>query len=206
VDPETGDALYADLDANGNVIGTTRSPGADDRMIVGSPHPDYWGGITNTLTWRNFDLRAFVQFAQGHEVYNAIAIFADDGGYYFDNKFKRVLRRWRQPGDVTDQPRASWDGASGARNVSSRYIEDGSYVRLQEVTFGYRIPVSLSRMAAMNDARIYISGRNLKTWTDYSGYSPDVNSNGSDAVTSLGTDFYAYPIPRTLLIGIAGSF
>jgi hypothetical protein len=58
----------------------------------------------------------------------------------------------------------------------------------------------------MNDARIYISGRNLKTWTDYSGYSPDVNSNGSDAVTSLGTDFYAYPIPRTLLIGIAGSF
>jgi TonB-linked SusC/RagA family outer membrane protein len=206
VDPETGDALYADLDADGNVIGTTRTPGADDRLIVGSPHPDYWGGITNALTWRNFDLRAFVQFAQGHEVYNAIAIFADDGGYYYDNKFKRVLRRWRQPGDVTDQPRASWDGASGARNVSSRYIEDGSYVRLQEVTFGYRIPASLSRLAAMNDARIYISGRNLKTWTDYSGYSPDVNSNGSDAVTSLGTDFYAYPIPRTLLIGITGSF
>jgi hypothetical protein len=140
------------------------------------------------------------------EIYNAIAIFADDGGYYYDNKMARVLRRWQEPGDVTDQPRASWDGASGARNVSSRYIEDGSYVRLQEVTFGYRIPASLSRLVAMRDARIYISGRNLKTWTDYSGYTPDVNSNGSDTNTSLGTDFYAYPIPRTLVIGFTGSF
>ncbi|MGH7574413.1 MAG: SusC/RagA family TonB-linked outer membrane protein, partial [Longimicrobiales bacterium] len=206
VDPETGDALYTDLDADGNVIGTTTSPGADDRMILGSPHPDYWGGLTNTLTWRNFDLRAFVQFSGGHEIYNAIAIFADDGGYYYDNKFARVLDRWQQPGDITDQPRASWDGASGARVVSSRFIEDGSYLRLQHVTLGYRIPASISQRFGMSDARLYLSAQNVKTWTDYSGYSPDINSNGSDSVTSLGTDFYAYPIPRTIMLGITGSF
>lgn len=206
VDAQTGDALYADLDEDGNVIGTTNDPGAEDRMIVGSPHPDYWGGLSSTLGWRGFDLRAFMQFAQGQEVYNAIAIFADDGGYYYDNKFRRVLRRWQQPGDVTDQPRASWDGSSGARVVSSRYVEDGSYIRLQEVTLGYRIPPRFTRFAGMGEARVYVSGRNLKTWTDYSGYSPDVNSNGSGTNISLGTDFYAYPIPRAIMIGITGSF
>lgn len=76
-------------------------------MILGSPHPDYWGGLTNTLTWRNFDLRAFVQFAGGHEIYNAIAIFADDGGYYYDNKFAPdLVRRGRALVElgITDRP------------------------------------------------------------------------------------------------------
>ena len=206
VDPQTGDALYTDLDENGNVVGTTPTPASEDRMIVGSPHPDYWGGLANTLSWRNFDVRGFLQFSQGHEVYNAIAIFADDGGYYYDNKFARVLDRWQQPGDITNQPRASWDGASGAREVSSRFIESGSYLRLQELTLGYRLPQRIAGLAGLSTARIYVTGRNLHTWTDYSGYTPDVNSNGSDSNISLGTDFYAYPIPRTIMLGISGSF
>ena len=199
VDPQTGDAIYFDANGDGTV-------NADDRIIAGSAHPDYWGGFTNELRWGGFDLRAFLQFSQGFEVYNAMAIFADDGGYYYDNKFSRVLRRWQQPGDITDQPRASWDGSSGARVVSSRYIEDGSYVRLQEVTLGYRIPAQLGALANLRDARIYLSGRNVHTWTDYQGYAPDVNSQGSSVNVSLGTDFYAYPIPRTIMFGIAGSF
>jgi TonB-linked SusC/RagA family outer membrane protein len=200
VNPQTGDAIYKDLNGDGNY-------NSDDETIVGSPHPVYWGGLTNTFTWKGLDLRAFFQFSRGAEVYNAMRIFSDDGGYYYDNKFKDVMRRWRQPGDITDQPRASFDGTSGGNEVSSRYIEDGSYIRLGELTLGYRLPVArLGRINVFDDARIFVSGRNIKTWTDYSGYNPDVNSLGATANVSLGTDFYAYPVARTFTIGISGAW
>jgi TonB-linked SusC/RagA family outer membrane protein len=213
VDPDNGDAIYRDICCQIDPVTGDRIPGpdgevnSDDETIVGSPHPTYWGGLNNTFTWRGFDLRAFFQFSHGAEVYNAMRIFSDDGGYYYDNKFRDVLRRWRQPGDVTDQPRASFDGTSGGNEVSSRYVEDGSYIRLGELTLGYRIPAArIGRFNVFDEARLYVSGRNIKTWTDYSGYNPDVNSLGATARTSLGTDFYAYPVARTFTIGISGAW
>lgn len=200
VDPATGDAMYDDVNGDGSIT-------SDDRVIVGSPHPDSWGGMTNTLTWGGFDLRSFLQYAQGQTIFNAISVFADDAGYYYDNKFRRVLDRWQQPGDITDQPRASFDGTSNAVGlISSRYFEDGSYVRLQEVTLGYRLPEQLLGNVRMREGRIYVSGRNLATWTDYSGYNPDVNSSGSSANVSLGLEFYAYPLARTFTIGFSGTW
>ncbi|HEX6040030.1 TonB-dependent receptor [Longimicrobium sp.] len=198
VDPRTGDAIYEDLDDNGRI-------GSGDRQIVGSPHPDWTGGLANTLELAGFDLRAFVQVSQGAEVFNAMRLFSDAGGWYLDNQFGHVMERWRQPGDETDVPRASYDGLSGARTISSRFIEDGSYVRLQEVTLGYRLPAALARRAGMEGARVYVSGHNLHTWTDYMGYSPDVNSNGVSNA-ALGTDFYAYPVARTISLGIRGTW
>ncbi|MFN8669536.1 MAG: TonB-dependent receptor [Gemmatimonadaceae bacterium] len=200
VDPQTGDAIYDDVNGDGEIT-------ADDRTIVGSPHPKYFGGWTNTLNWKGFDLRSFVQFTQGNKVFNAIRIFADDGGYYFDNKLKDSYdKRWKKPGDIAEQPRLSYDGTSGARDVSSRFVEDGSYIRLQEVTLGYRLPRSLARTLNLDEARFFVSGRNLVTWTDYTGFNPDVNSNGSSASISLGTDFYAYPLARTISFGLRGSW
>jgi TonB-linked SusC/RagA family outer membrane protein len=199
VNPQTGDAEFEDINGDGAI-------NADDRLIVGSPHPDYWGGFRNQVAWMGFDFSTFLEFSQGQEVFNAIRIFADDGGYYFDNKLKHVLKRWRQPGDQTDVPRASYDGTSGARTISSRFIEDGSYVRLQEVTLGYRLPSQIAGVARFADARVYVSGRNLKTWTKYLGYDPDVNSNGSGSNISLGTDFYAYPRARTISFGVSGTW
>jgi TonB-linked SusC/RagA family outer membrane protein len=199
VDPATGNAIFFDKDENGLI-------NADDRVIVGNPHPDFWGGLGNTLTFRGLDLRAFVQFSQGNEIYNAVRSFADDGGYSMDNKVASVLNSWKQPGDITDVPRASWFGESGARETSSRIVEDGSYVRLQEVTLGYRLPASIRTLGGLSEARIFVSGRNLYTWTDYTGYNPDVNSNGSGTNTSLATDFYAYPLARTFSFGITGSW
>lgn len=200
VDPATGDAIFFDANGDGAI-------NSDDRVIVGNPHPDYWGGFGNTLRYRGFDLRAFLQFNVGNEVYNAARTYSDDGGYFFDNKVKSVLRAWKQPGDITDVPRASWFGESGALETSSRFIEDGSYVRLQEVTLGYALPATLRRgLGGLNQTRLFVTGRNLVTWTDYTGYNPDVNSGGSSANTSLATDFYAYPLARTVSIGISGSW
>jgi TonB-linked SusC/RagA family outer membrane protein len=199
VDPATGDAIFDDINNDGSID-------AADRTFIGSPHPRYWGGFTNTLSWKNFDLRSFLQFTQGHTIFNAIGVFANDGGYYHDNKFRRLLDRWQVPGDVTDVPRASYDGTSGADLISSRYFEDGSYVRLQEMTLSYRLPVQWAAALRMADSRLYVSGRNLHTWTKYSGYSPDVNSNGSSSNTALATEFYAYPLARTIMVGISGAF
>ena len=137
---------------------------------------------------------------------NGIALFALDGGYNWDNKFRRALRRWQQPGDITDEPRASYDGLSGAVETSSRYFEDGSYVRLQEVTLGYKLPAQWAAALRMAHSRVFVSGRNLHTWTKFSGYSPDVNSNGASANTSLATEFYSYPLARTFMFGVSGSF
>lgn len=200
VDTATGDAKYLDLNNDGAIDGA-------DRVFIGSPHPKYWGGFTNTLTWKGFDLKSFVQFTQGHTIFNAISVFANDAGYYYDNKFRTLLKRWQQPGDVTDQPRASFDGTSNAIGlISSRYFEDGSYVRLQEVTLGYQLPAKLANRLHLAEPRFYVSGRNLHTWTKYSGYSPDVNSNGSSSNTGLATEFYAYPLARTIMVGISGAF
>jgi TonB-linked SusC/RagA family outer membrane protein len=200
VNPETGEAIYDDTNGDGDVT-------SDDRVVVGSPHPDYQGGFTNTVSFKGFDLRAFLQFNQGNEVFNAIRIFSDDGGYYFDNKLRDTyVRRWQKPGDKTDVPRLSYDGTSGARDISSRFIEDGSYVRLQEVTLGYALPEWIARRSGMTNAKVFVSGRNLKTWTDYTGYNPDVNSNGASSNISLGTDFYAYPLSRSITFGLSGSW
>ena len=199
VDPQTGNAIFFDANGDGTISG-------EDRIIVGSPHPEYWGGMRNTFGWRGFDLNAFVEFSQGAEIYNGVRSFADDGGRFGDNKYAHVLRRWRQPGDVTDVPRASSRGFSDAATISSRYVEDASYVRLQEVTLGYRLPRSIAARTRLADARVYVSGRNLKLWTDYMGYDPDVNSGGSGENTFIGNDFYAYPRARTISIGLSGAW
>jgi hypothetical protein len=208
VDPATGDALYADVDENGNVIGTTTSPGSDDRMIVGSPHPDYFGGLRNTFSWRGIDLVGFLEFSQGAEIFNAMREFADDGGYFYDNKFRDALDDYWTPDNPNARnPRPSYFGESGARLASSRWVEDAAYIRLAEVTLGWTLPQNISSLFRADNARFYVSGRNLQTWTDYTGYAPDLNSFGSGAdAASLGTDFYAYPLARTITFGFQGSW
>ena len=192
---------------------------ADDRTIVGSPHPDYSGGFTSTVTYKGFDLTGFLVFSQGNKVFNAMRIFSDAGGYYLDNQFDDVLRRWRQPGDQTDVPRASYDGVSGA----AEHLEPLHRERLvpggcRTSRSGYRLPERWAGALGFASARFYGSVRNLFTITDYKGYSPDVNSNGaSNNATGiatwarcpsigLGTDFYAYPLARTFTFGVQASW
>jgi TonB-linked SusC/RagA family outer membrane protein len=198
VDPQTGNARYAK--AGG---GETFSPTSSDLMYVGSPQPKYYGGFTNTLSLGGFDLRGFLQFSQGGKVLNQMRIFMDDGGNSLDNKTTLVLARWRKPGDVTDVPRMGT--TSGARLASSRFVEDGSFVRLGEITLGYRLPAALAHRAGLDNARLFASGRNLKTWTNYSGYNPDVNSTASSNVV-MGVDYYAYPLARTFTLGLTAGW
>jgi TonB-linked SusC/RagA family outer membrane protein len=199
VDPATGDAMYEDVNKDGAI-------NSDDRKVIGNPQPTYWGGMTNSFSFGLFDLRAALQFSGGNKIYNGIRAFADEGGFFRDNKFADVLRRWQKPGDITDEPRASWDGTSQAFLSSSRWLEPGSYARLQEVSLGFKVPSSFSRRTGMQNSRFYVTGRNLHTWTRFKGYNPDVNSNGSGSNLSLGTEFYSYPLARTWMVGMSGEW
>ena len=199
VDPATGNAVFANADG-------TETDSPTDRMFVGSPQPKYYGGFTNTFTFRNLDLRGFFQFSQGNKVFNMMRIFTDDGGCTWDNESTIALTRWQKPGDITNVPRMSYDCASGADAISSRFIEDGSYLRVGEVTLAWRVPAKIAGKARLDNARFYVSGRNLHTFTKYSGYNPDVNSAGSDENVIIGTDYYAYPLPRTFTLGISAGW
>ena len=192
VDPETGDAIYAG--------------GTDSLINAGSPQPKFWGGLGNTVSYKGLELRGFLEFSQGAKVFNLVRIFADDGGYHYDNKYTYALNRWQQPGDITNEPRASFDGTSGGNEVSDRFIEDGSYLRIQEITLSWKLPPHLLAGRGLDNAKLYVSGHNLHNFTKYTGYDPDVNSNGATANIDLGTDYYAYPRARTFTFGVSSQW
>jgi len=213
VDPSNGNALFTDLDANGNRVGTTTDPNSGDRMYIGSPHPDFYGGLTNNMNYRGFDVSVFFQYSSGNKMFNGQREWGDEGALYQDNKFVFVGKDYWTP-ENTDaaNPRPSAGGYSGAWIQSDRWVEDGSYIRLQEVTLGYTLPSSLASRLKLQRARLYAVGRNLHTWTDYTGFSPDMNWGGANAAEGdwypnmLGTAFYGYPLARTFTIGFQGTW
>lgn len=197
VDPETGDLKYKDVNENGMF-----DPG--DRTIIGDGNPDFTYGMTNTFTWRNFDLSLFLQGSQGNDIFNATRIDLE-GMFDSKNQSVDVLRRWTPENRNTDIPRAI--GGGNVKNVlnSSRFVEDGSYLRLKSVTLTYNIPVRLLDRMNLQKLAVYVTGQNLLTFTNYSGFDPEVNAFGRSA-TELGIDYGTYPQSRTLTFGVNVEF
>jgi TonB-linked SusC/RagA family outer membrane protein len=187
VDPTTGDLVYEDVNKDGTIT-------ADDLKKTGDPNPDFTTGMTNTFSYKGFDLSIFLQAVYGNDVFNGTRIYLESG-IGEDNQTTTMLRRWMKPGDVTDVPRAG-DGA-----ISSRFIENGSFLRIKNISIGYSFPKTLLRKTGIKTARIYVSGQNLFTRTTYSGMDPEVNYFGNDNII-LGTDFFTYPQSRTIMAGL----
>src|SRR5690606_17757351 len=164
---------FADTNFDGEIT-------SDDRTKVGDPNPDFIGGFTNTFSYKGFDLSVFLQFSYGNDVFNGSRLFLEwlQGG---DNQVAAVTRRWREPGDITDIPRATSDGVKAAENkrASSRFIEDGSYMRVKNVTLGYNFGSSLTDRLNLSSLRVYVSAQNLFTFTRYNGLDPEVNYSGN---------------------------
>ena len=188
-----GDIRFRDLNGDGVITD-------DDRTRIGSPWPEFEGGLTNTFSFRNFDLSAFIQFSVGSEVFNGNRIFMDQFGSGGDNHTTRALNRWRPDNTNTDVPRAIWGDPNRNTRNSSHFVEDGTFYRLKNVTLGYTLPNSLAGRAGFRNARVYLQGYNLITITDYSGFDPEVNSAGQTSV-SRGYDFYTLPQARTITFG-----
>ncbi len=195
VDPETGASLFYDLDGN-----KTTTYSTNYRQVVGDPNPDYIGGITNNFSWNNFDLSVQVQFVQGNDIYfDAGRYCANSMSLYFNN-LKSQLNRWQKPGDITDVPKAVLLNSTNRQN-SSRFIEDGSFVRVKNITLGYNIPSQLLAKAHIRSLRVYSTAYNFWTFTNYKGHDPEVSSEGTLNV-GQGVDFFQAPPSKSLIFGV----
>jgi TonB-dependent starch-binding outer membrane protein SusC len=210
VDPDNGDALYYinERDENGNIINagaTTWNPNLANRVVLGSPHPDFTGGFGNNFTYGNFSLSALLQFSYGNQIYDGGGRFKSANGDFLDNQSADQMRRWRQPGDITDVPQARLFDENGTTH-SSRYLYDGSYLRLKNVAVSYQIPRGLLQQAQLQSARIFVAGQNLLTWTRYPWWDPEVNTDFLAGNIGLGNEFYSAPQARTITTGIQVNF
>ena len=194
VDPETGDLIYRDLDNSGTIT-------PSDKTWIGDANPDFTFGMTNNFTWKGLNLNILITGSVGNDIFNASRI-ETEGMYNGYNQTTTVLRRWRIPGQVTDVPRASSSNYN-VRN-STRWIEDGSYLKVKNITLSYDIKTPALRRANISCIQPYVSLQNFITWTGYSGYDPEVSQ--SDAATSMGIDWGTYPNVRTVVVGLNVNF
>lgn len=194
VDSQTGDLVLLDRDKNGMI-------NDNDKLVAGNPNPLFTGGITNTITYRGFDLKIFFQYVYGNEIYNGTRRYLENnalGEKY--NQLTSVLGQWKTAGDIAEIPRYS-----GIYNnfESTRYLEDGSFLRLKEASLGYNFPARLfPKNKTFRSLRVYLKSQNLFTLTKYKGLDPEVNYNADGFGFGLGTDFFTFPHARVFLIGI----
>jgi TonB-linked SusC/RagA family outer membrane protein len=197
VDPATGDMIYKDLNNDGLINDE------GDKQVIGNANPDFGYGFINTLSYKGLSLNVFIQGIYGNDVFNATRINTE-GMNDFKSQTDGVLRRWKQEGDITDIPRATL-GLKNNSDLSTRFIEDGSYLRIKSVSLAYTFPESIVQNVLISNAKIYLSAENLFTFTNYSGYDPEVNAFGGSNLVQ-GVDFGTYPQARSIIFGVNVSF
>lgn len=208
VDPETGAPLWEHLikDENGNVIGTEPTSKLDltnDNQIVGNAQPVLVGGLLNTFNVYGIEISANLQFNYGNKVFNDSRRYVDSDGAYIDYNFMSIdnglgWSRWTQPGDNATHPKARLGGNRLSNEVTSRYLEDGSYLRIKNITVSYPLPAHVLRKMRLQSFRIFLSGDNLYTFTKFSGMDPEVGVKGLFS--------YNYPVSRVFSLGIDVKF
>lgn len=203
VDSQTGNAVYEDVDGDGIITYA-------DRQIVGSVQPNFVGGITNSVSYKGFDLNVFFYFTQGNDVLNMHNFFLVHGGIQNGIGFDpRQLDRWQKPGDVTDIPKPTRYTANPEQNnspannysgqvasLSTRYLDDASFLRLRNVALSYSLPQGYAAKVGVNRIKATVSGTNLWTLTRYKGLDPEVSAQSSNQNTA-GYDWATVPQPRT---------
>ena len=213
VDPTNGSALYYlnTPNADGTLNrGTTTNINLATNVPVGNPNPTWTGGFTNTFTYKGFDLTATLVGVFGNQIYDAAATYyssAFNNGP--DNQTRDQLNRWQKPGDITNVPKAIYNGGNGT-GASSRFVSNGDYGRLRSVVLGYNLPSTLAQHGFLQSARIFVQGYNLLTFTKYQGWDPEVSTDyltgGGVSQTqgniNQGISFYTAPQARTYTVGI----
>jgi hypothetical protein len=193
-----GDLKYKDNNGDGLLT-------SDDMVMTGNPFPDLAYGMNTNLEFKGFDLSVFLQGVSGNQIFSEMIHWTQNMSLT-GNQSTATLNRWK-PGaedgnaDAT-LPRAELDRTQNQR-LSDRYIEDGDYLRLKNLTIGYTIPTAFSGRIGVDRLRIYLQGQNLLTFADYSMYDPEVGSSGN---LNIGIDRGTYPVPRIFLGGIQLNF
>lgn len=198
-----GDIQFLDVNNDGNITSA-------DRLITGSALPKYFGGISNKISYKNFDLTMLTNFSVGNKIFaywrgNSFGDGIDGiGGNQFNMLSETTDARWTGEGTSNTVPRAIWATANGNYNkqISTRYLEDGSYFRVKNITLGYSLPIKSTKV--IKSVRLYCSGQNLFTITKYKGFDPEVTA--SIDPRNLGIDAGTVPQSREILFGINAKF
>jgi TonB-linked SusC/RagA family outer membrane protein len=202
-----GDVKYKDISGPEGIPDGTID--AYDRIHAGSAIPDFTYGLTINLFYKNFDFSAFVQGVQGNKVY--MQINKDIEGFYraFPVTKRFYDNHWTPQNPNNEVPRAAWGGATNNNRPSTRFIEDGSYVRLKNIQIGYTLPQSFSNKVRIERFRIYVSAQNLFTLTRFSGLDPEMQTSenaADEGDRAVGIDWGTYPTSKTYLIGLNVTF
>ncbi|MBQ3658952.1 MAG: SusC/RagA family TonB-linked outer membrane protein, partial [Bacteroidales bacterium] len=186
---EPGDIRFADTDGgvgNGSI-------NDDDRVIIGYSQPKFIASLNNTLRYKSFDLSVFFQSVYGNKIFNVTKVDMTSMSTVC-NQYAMVEDRWKGEGTSNSMPRAIYGDPNNNTRPSTRYIEDGSYLRLKNLTLGWSLPQKAVRALGINAFRVYLEGTNLFTLTSYTGFDPEVG------VSSI--DWGTYTVTRTLSLGI----
>jgi hypothetical protein len=186
-----GDPLFTDVKIDGTID-------TSDKKIIGDPNPDFNFGITNNFSYKNFDLNIFFQGSQGGEILNLTNVQLYNGD---SNSVTAILDAWTPTNTDTNIPR---NVATRGREISSRFVEDGSYIRLKNIALGYNFPSNVVEKLGVDNLRLSLSAQNLFTISSYSGLDPEVSYFGSGGGTTAsanvvqGHDFGNYPTLRSV--------
>ncbi|WP_430429592.1 SusC/RagA family TonB-linked outer membrane protein [Maribacter litoralis] len=191
-----GDPLFADIDGSGDITEA-------DRTTIGNPNPDFTWGFTNNFNYKNLDLSIFFQGSQGGDIFNLTNVQLTNGDANTTSAYYNSA--WTPTNTDTNAPRV---GNNSNREISSRFVEDGSYIRLKNISLGYTVPANITEKLGLDNLRLSLSAQNLLTITDYSGLDPEVNyygsggNNNTSANTAQGFDFGNYPTVRTVTMSL----
>ncbi len=200
VDPENGDGLYYLNDGSG---GTTNDFNLANYVVIGDPNPDFIAGMINNFSYKNLSLDVVLQSVYGNDVHMSGDYWMSSNASQWDNQTVDQLDAWQQPGDVTDVPENRLLFENGTQARSSRWLSDGSYLRVKTVTLGYNFSRKFNQRLSLSSSKFYISAYNLATVTNYRGWDPEVSSDSFTDNIYYGIDFYSAPQPRTIVFGIS---
>ena len=159
---EAGDVKFVDQDDNGIID-------LEDRVVIGDPNPELYGNFNSSLSYKNFSLSATFNYSWGNDVYNYQRALLESGSSFY-NQTVAVMNRWKVEGHETDMPKATYGDPKGNNRFSDRWIEDGSYLRLKDLTLSYKVPVSASWLQGLT---VWCAGTNLLTFSKYLGSDPE---------------------------------
>lgn len=182
----------------------------NDCQILGSAQPKFTGGLYNSFEAFGFELGINFQFVYGNKIFNWTRKVMDSDGAYTDYNAMSLNNglgwsRWEKPGDIATHPKPRTGGNRNANECTSRYLEDGSYLRLKNISLSYNIPAAVSSKVNLSSAKLTLSADNLWTYTKFSGTDPEVDFAGS--LTSLAGLFsYNYPVGRLISLSFSARF
>lgn len=203
VDPETGSPTWEKIEEDGTVT-LTKTYAEATYQNVGKSSPLFQGGVSTYLRWKGLSLNATGAFVYGNKIYNSARVSMDSDGAYTDYNMMSHdnglgWTRWEKPGDIATHPQPKMNGNNDAHQTSSRYLEDGSFFRLKNVTLAYDFPQAWMKKARIQGLKVYVSGDNLATFSKFSGMDPEID-------TEYGTYDTNYPVPMTVVGGIQITF